>query len=332
MKHARPGSSNAAMPWPNRIDRLRIRHLRLLDLVARSGSLTAAGERLHLSQPAVTKMLQELELAFGCKLIERTTRGGRLSLAGERALERLRVVLGAIDAAGDALLTRPEVALVRLGMLPLVGMDVLPRAVAWLRARGNLPRLAVREHTVAGLTAMLSAGELDCIVGRLQKDHAGQLEASAHITRLRDEHLAVVCAPGHALARRRAVALADLHEGPWILPPRGTHTRDVFEQPFLDDGQLPPVPHIESASFHSNLAMTAAGGFLTVAPATALANYQALSMVCQVRLRTPFASGQLVFITPAQIESPPAVALLRVALQAVAAHDASVPSAPVRRR
>ncbi|MDQ0141621.1 LysR family transcriptional regulator [Cupriavidus necator] len=319
-------------PSSNRIDRLRIRHLRLLDLVARSGSLTAAGEVLHISQPAVTKMLQELELAFGCTLVERTTRGGRLSPAGERALERLRAVLGAIDAAGEALLARPEVPLVRLGMLPLVGVDVLPRAVARLRAQGNLPRLAVREHTVDGLTAMLAEGELDCIVGRLQKDHAGQLKARAHITRLRNEYLAVVCAPGHPLALRRDVALADLHEGPWILPPRGTHTRDVFEQPFLDSGQLPPVPHIESASFHSNLAMAAAGGFLTLAPASALAHYQALSMVREVKLRNPFASGHLVFITPAQIESPPAVDQLREALEAVTTQDAGLPPATVRRR
>ncbi|MFJ4289032.1 LysR family transcriptional regulator [Cupriavidus sp. NPDC089707] len=311
-------------PSSNRIDRLRIRHLRLLDLVARSGSLTAAGEALHISQPAVTKMLQELEHAFGCKLVERTTRGGRLTAAGERALERLRVVLGAIDAAGEALQARPEVPLVRLGMLPLVGVDVLPRVVALLRGQGTLPRLAVREHTVGGLTALLCNGELDCIVGRLQKEEADTLKAQVRITALRDEYLAVVCAAGHPLARRRQVALADLLDQPWILPPRGTHTRDVFEQPFLDSGQLPPVPHIESSSFHSNLAMAAASGFLTVAPSSALAAYKAMSNVQEVRLRTPFASGRLVFITPAEVAMPPAVAVLKKALEAVVGEDGRV--------
>ncbi|GLC92000.1 LysR family transcriptional regulator [Cupriavidus sp. TA19] len=306
----------------NRIDRLRIRHLRLLDLVARSGSLTAAGEALHISQPAVTKMLQELEHAFGCRLIERTTRGGRLTTAGERALERLRVVLGAIDAASEALQASPEVPLVRLGMLPLVGVEVLPKVVALLRSQGTLPRLAVREHTVGGLTALLGDGELDCVIGRLQKEDVDQLQAQLHITPLRDEYLAVACAPDHVLARRRDITLADLHAGPWILPPRGTHTRDVFEQPFLNAGQLPPTPHIESASFHSNLAMTAAGSFLTVAPASALAPYVAMSMVQEVRLRTQLASGRLVFITPADTETPPAVTALRQALEAVAREPA----------
>ncbi|MCY1460416.1 hypothetical protein D9M71_779740 [compost metagenome] len=64
--------------------------------------------------------------------------------------------------------------------------------------------------------------------------------------------------------------------------------------------------------------MTAAGGFLTVAPASALAPYVAMSMVQEVRLRTPFASGRMVFITPADTESPPAVAALRQALETIA--------------
>ena len=78
--------------------------------------------------------------------------------------------------------------------------------------------------------------------------------------------------------------------------------------------------------------MTAAGGFLTVAPASALAPYVAMSMVREVRLRTPFASGRLVFITPAESESPPAVAALRQALETVAGIEPAPPARkPVQR-
>ncbi|WP_416051080.1 LysR family transcriptional regulator [Cupriavidus basilensis] len=300
---------------PNRIDRLRIRHLRLLDLVARTGSLTAAAEVMHISQPAVTKMLQELEQAFGCTLIERTTRGGRLSPAGERALERLRIALGALDAASEALAARPEIPLVRMGVLPLVGVNVLPRLVATLSQQGVLPRLQVREHTVSGLLGLLASGELDCVIGRLETGHPAQPRERLAITPLWDEHLAVACARDHPLARRREVSLPALHEGPWILPPRGTHTREIFEQPFLDSGQLPPVPHIESISFHSSLSMVAASGFLTVAPASAVRHYGETSMVHQVRLRTPFASGRMVFITQRDAAVAPAVTLIADALR-----------------
>lgn len=326
-----PRVAAAPVALPNRVDRLRIRHLRLLDLVARTGSLTAAAEAMHISQPAVTKMLQELEQAFGCTLIERTTRGGRLSPAGERALERLRIALGALDAASEALAERPEVPLVRMGILPLVGVNVLPRLVASLSRQGILPRLQVREYTVSGLFGMLSRGDLDCVVGRLETGHPEQWQERLDITPLWDEHLAIACAPDHPLSRRREVSLSALRESPWILPPRGTHTREIFEQPFLDDGQLPPVPHIESISFHSSLSMVATSDFLAVAPDSAVRHYSAMSMVRKVRLRTPFASGRMVFITQRDTASP-AVTLIATALRDAGIHSAGIPRQTARQR
>ena len=298
----------------NRVDRLRIRHLRLLDLVARTGSLTATADALHISQPAVTKMLQELEQAFACTLIERTTRGGQLTAAGERALERLRMALGALDAASAALAVHPEVPLVRIGMLPLVGVHVLPRLIAALEQQGQLPRLWVHENTVNGLLALLARGGLDCVIGRLEAAQPVPMGEQMDIVPLWDECLAIACAPNHALAKRRGLALSALRGQAWILPPRGTHTRDVFEQPFLDQGQLPPTPHIESISFHSNLSMVATSHFLTVAPDSAVEHYANMSMVHKIRLRTPFASGRMVLITHKAAAQSPAVDLIAKAL------------------
>src|SRR5690606_35462026 len=63
------------------LDRLRIRHLRLLELIADTGSLTSTAAALKISQPAATKMLQELERALGCTLVNRTPKGGMLTAA-----------------------------------------------------------------------------------------------------------------------------------------------------------------------------------------------------------------------------------------------------------
>lgn len=298
----------------NRIDRLRIRHLRLLDLIARTGSLTASADALRISQPAVTKMLQELEQAFACTLVERTTRGGQLTTAGERALERLRMSLGALDAACEALATEPEIPLVRMGVLPLVGVHVLPKLFAVLQQQSQLPRLCVYENTVNGLFELLARGELDCMIGRLEATPKASMQEQMEIVPLRDEYLAIACAPDHPLARRRGLTLSVLREHAWILPPRGTHTRAVFEQPFLDQGQLPPTPYIESISFHSNLSMVAQSRFLTVAPESAVQHYADMSMVHKIRLRTPFASGRMVFIAHKDALQSPAVALVAKAL------------------
>src|SRR3954447_21692719 len=87
----------------HRLERLRVRHLKLLELVGASGSLSAAAAALRISQPSATKLLQDLESAFGHVLVDRTTRGGKLSTAGERVLERLRIATGALDAIHAAL-------------------------------------------------------------------------------------------------------------------------------------------------------------------------------------------------------------------------------------
>lgn len=329
MDHTSPSQpSHRPAANANRVDRLRIRHLRLLDFVARTGSLTATADALHVSQPAVTKMLQELENAFACTLIERTTRGGQLTAAGERALERLRVALGALDAASDALAVQPEVPLVRIGMLPLVGVHVLPKLIAVLEQQGQLPRLWVYENTVNGLLELLARGGLDCVVGRLEATQPASMEGQMDIAPLWDESLAIACALHHPLARRRELALSTLREQAWILPPRGTHTRGVFEQPFLDRGQLPPRPHIESISFHSNLSMVAKSQFLTVAPDSAVQHYAGLSMVHKIRLRTPLSSGRMVFITRKDAAQTTAVHRIAQALRSPGLFE-GVPLRPV---
>ena len=137
-----------------RMDLLRVRHLKLLQLVASTGSLTAAAQELRISQPASTKLLQELERAVGCSLVDRSVRGGSLSAAGQRTLERMRIAIGALDAVAQAGATPPYRPLVRIGTLPLVGVELIPRMVALLSERGQLPRLTIHESTVAAVLAV----------------------------------------------------------------------------------------------------------------------------------------------------------------------------------
>lgn len=91
------------MTHPARINRLQIRHLHLLDLIEKHGSLSAAAAGIGVSQPRATNMLHEVEDAFGCALLERSARGTKLNKAGAIALERLRIALGALDGVALAL-------------------------------------------------------------------------------------------------------------------------------------------------------------------------------------------------------------------------------------
>lgn len=297
-----------------RLDRLRIRHLRFFELVAEHGSLSAAAERLALSQPAATKMLHELEAAFGVELVARTTRGAALAPAGLVALDRLRIALSALAAAAQSMEEAPPIPVVRLGVLPLVGVVALPRLLAAITARPNCPRLVVHESTVAGLLGMLGSGDLDCVVGRIGSD-LDELAASALlVTPLWDERLAIACALDHPVGRKRMVGLAELRELDWVVAPRGAHTRQLFEEPFLSVGIVPPRPTVESFSFHTNLCLVAKSRLLTVAPESAVRHYAQLGMVRPVRHAISFPAGRTVFITRADMADSPSVILIREGL------------------
>jgi len=314
--------AKAAQPAPvpahvliNRLDLLRVRHLKLLELVASSGSLTAAAEVLRVSQPSATKMLQELERALGCTLVDRTTRGGTLSAMGQRALERLRIATGALSAVGQAMASQADVPLVRIGMLPLAGVALIPRMVAILSASGTLPRLQLLDGSVSHVLAMLRRGEIDCVIGRVDTEDARRRADELEIVPLSDERFEVACGCANRLARARNLGRPRLREHSWILPNRDTYTRRTFDAAFVSQGLLPPPPQIESQSFHTSLATVAESRLLTFAPKSAVDYYVALGKVRKVHLAQPFQADYAVFITLKGNTPLPAVDLIRTVLQ-----------------
>jgi DNA-binding transcriptional LysR family regulator len=299
----------------HRIERLRVRHLKLLELIGSSGSLTFAASALRVTQPSATKMLQDLESAFGRVLVDRTTRGGRLSVAGERVLERLRIATGALDAIQEAMAVNAEAPLVRIGMLPLAGVVLMPRLVAALSARGQLPRMRLVDGSVSGVLSMLREGHIDCVIGRVDTSSTQRNANEFEIVPLMDEHFEVACSRSNPLARRRKVDLPKLRDQPWIVPPTRTYTRQVFDAAFVSTGVAPPQAQIESPSFHVSLATVAETSFLTVAPRSAVAYYAKLGNVRRLRLVPPFQRDYIVFITLRNAAKHPSVEMIRNDLQ-----------------
>ncbi|GAA5235119.1 LysR family transcriptional regulator [Verticiella sediminum] len=290
----------------NQLERLRLRHLRLLDLVAEQGSLSAAANALHLSQPAATNMLRELETAFGERLIVRSASGSVLAPAGEIALQRLRVALAAVQGAVLDVAESPAVPTVRLGIIPAVGVTAIPHLVRRFTAQQALPRLCIEEGTVPVLVERLIRGDIDGMVGRL--DLEGEHVAMARdivIRPLWTDRLEIACAPDHPLyLEGRPVSLRALTREPWIVAPHGARTREFFDQRFLSAGLMPPRPEIESFSFHTNLPVAAASRLLTIAPSTAVRYYEKLGVVRALPLAEPFGESSAVFARRREVRMP----------------------------
>src|SRR3954471_24198516 len=103
------------MPWHDRVGRrLRLKDLHTLQIVAASGSMAKASERLALSQPAISKAISDMERTLGAPLLDRSSRGVELTECGRLLVERGRVIFdevrqGVLDIEHLSDATRGEV-------------------------------------------------------------------------------------------------------------------------------------------------------------------------------------------------------------------------------
>lgn len=306
-----------------RIDRLRVRHLRLLDLVARHGSLTAAAEHLGVSQPSATKLLQEMEQVLCCTLVDRNTRGGVLTDSGQRALERVRPAINALELVPQAVLETPGQAVIRLGVLRLAGISMLPELVSRLRRDKQLPRLHLQEGAVPTLMEQLREGQIDCIIGRLEPTYHNDPNVQLDITQLNNDPYELACATGNPWGQCSQVDLSMLANEPWVLTPRTTNTRQAFEMAFMSQGIPAPVPLVESYSFHASFALLAKNtDFITMAPGSSVRYYETLGIVRPIKLKTPFPSDRMVFVTRNDLIGMPAIQNIKRHLMAMLPHTA----------
>src|SRR6266511_4653165 len=116
---------------------LDVTRLRVIDAVARHGSVTAAAKELHYSQPSVTHHLARLEAETGAQLLQRVGRGVRLTQAGQLLADRAAEIIGRIDAADAELAAYVGLTAgrVRLAGFSSAIASLVPRAVAALAAK-----------------------------------------------------------------------------------------------------------------------------------------------------------------------------------------------------
>jgi DNA-binding transcriptional LysR family regulator len=142
---------------------LNLTHLKVLEAVARHGSVTEAAKELHYSQPSVSHHLRRLEAATGARLIQRVGRGIRLTPEGELLAGRATEILGRLDAASVELAARVglRAGRVRLAGFQTVLSTLVPKAAAELsRSYPGIELHLVDAHPVEGLK-MLRTGHVD---------------------------------------------------------------------------------------------------------------------------------------------------------------------------
>lgn len=186
--------------------------------VAQQGTLGRAAETLNLSQPALSKTLNELEQLTGTRLFDRGRLGAQLTLVGEQFLTHAVKVLDALNTAGQALNRKEEPAsdIVRVGALPTAALGILPAAIGQFHRQQKHATLQVATMNNTMLLAGLKSGELDLGIGRMSDP---ELMSGLNYELLFPESLKLVVRPNHPLLQD-TVTLSRVMEWPVVVSPK----------------------------------------------------------------------------------------------------------------
>ena len=239
----------AQLDWYIRAN-LKPRHLQLLVALDDLRHLGRVATSLHVSQPAVSLALAELEKGLGLKLFDRTPRGVVPNSYGECLIRHARVVLGTLSEARDELhaLQTGASGKISLGALPAVTPGLIPQAALLLKRDAPHTRVVIQEGPMETLLPELRRGGLEMVVGRLM--------ASDLVGDLADEPLdpgavVLVVSRQHPLVtRQRKVRWTDLSAYPWVMPPVGSLQREPLENALQENGCSLPRDIIETLSVH----------------------------------------------------------------------------------
>ena len=248
--------------------------------VYRSGSFTRAAEQLHITQPAVSQHIRQLEAHYGCTLFSKTGRGVEPTRAGQllyQALDaerndetRLRAELDSLQGEKNA---RPPL---RLGCTRTIADYVAPRVLTQHLARHPSEHVLMRTGNTAELVALIDSGEIDFALVEGYFDR--RTFESAVFSR---EPFVAVAASGEQPA-----SITDLLGNRLVLREPGSGTREILERHLaacdltVDDF----TGVIELASIPTIKACVAGGA--------------GVSFLYRVAVENELASGALVDVTP----------------------------------
>lgn len=247
------------------IDHLRLRALALIDTLAQTGSLHQAAKRLNTSQPALTVMLRDVERTLGGTLFERSRRGLVPTPMGEYAIQRARLMLADLRRVQSEFSAGQHGrSLLRVGVLQLLMLEVVPRALVLLRQSTPALRVEFEEGAAGNLLGRLADGMLDLVVGRMLPEFANNQDLEASL--LLAQSFCVIAGSHHPLARRRKLAWTELHAADWLQAPPHTALHSYLVEAFLRHGLTPPQPLYQSASFYSCVAILQNSDCLMMVP------------------------------------------------------------------
>ncbi|MGV7206934.1 LysR family transcriptional regulator [Oxalobacteraceae bacterium A2-2] len=227
--------------------RLKTRQLLLLIALDEQRNIHRAAEELHMTQPAASKQLKDLEEMLDVQLFERLPRGMEPTIYGETMIRHARMALTSLSLAHEDIVAIKSglTGQVDIGSIMTPGIALLPRAITKIKQTSPRLRIGVEMEQSNILLEQLQRGRLDFMIGRIPER---QSAAGLSYEELSDEPACAVVRTGHPLMGARNLQLKDIAGQPWILPPQGSILRARCELMFRRAGLEVPVNVIDTTA------------------------------------------------------------------------------------
>ena len=283
-----------------------IRQLRALAALAANGSITAAANKLHLTQPAVTLQLRNLQELAGLPLIQRTTEGMLLTDAGREVLalsERVEAALGACEASLD-MIAGKTAGRISIGAVSTAKYFV-PYAISAFQKMHPKVKVQLSIGNRQDMGNALRNYDLDiAIMGRPPVD----MDMIVHLI---GDHPHVIIAPtAHPFAKKQRIPVSKLAEETFLTREPGSGTRSLMEQLFETAGIQPEIGMEMSSNETIKQAVIAGLGISFISAHTVATELEERRLVILDVVGLPVVRQWFVVARKDKVLLPPARAML----------------------
>jgi LysR family transcriptional regulator, regulator of abg operon len=244
---------------------MELRQIKYFLEIVRCASFGQAAEKLHVTQPALSKSIRNLEQSLGVLLLERHPVGVVPTEYGKVFMEYAALITGEIDRAVEEInqLKGTGRGIVRVGAGATMMQYLIPQAVRAFVANDDSAVVTFRQALRDELIASLRRGEVDIVVGSiggLAHDDDFRQEVALH------DEIVVVANRNHPLAGKATVEIAEFADYKWVLPDGTEGERNRLTRVLRTAGLPPPTCVISTPSSTFMATMLQEGEYLSYLP------------------------------------------------------------------
>lgn len=294
---------------------MRLQRIEQFIAVVDAGSIRGAARLLGMSQPALSRALQQLEEELGVQLMNRSGRGASLTPAGSAFLARARVAEAELRKAADEARSTVDDGrgLLALGMSPVGASLLLPELFITLRQTRPKARIRILETTPSALLPLVRDEVMDLAVTQRTRIN---LDAGLDYRPLAEINMRIAVRRGHPLLALHKVHLTDLVGASWLYMTAHDSSDDIVSRSFIVAGLPVPLPAVHCGSYFIALDLIAATDMVGVLPPALLREYMKSGQLDELVLAEPLLPIHLGLYTRA---GSPATASAKSAVNAIVA-------------